>query len=104
MTLRVSDRTVRRWVANGTLAAIKIGGVRRYRAAHIEALIHPANDASPARAPMSPDPSDAQPVASNADAPAHPRSPGHFMLTSDEPAANGLAGMEAARARPRAEE
>lgn len=37
--LRVSGRTVRRWAANGVLPVIQIGGVRRYSADYIEALI-----------------------------------------------------------------
>lgn len=45
--LRVSGRTVRRWACTGTLHAIEIGGVRRYRAADIAALINPENDARP---------------------------------------------------------
>ena len=39
---RVSGRTVRRWAASGILPAIQIGGVRRYSASHIEALIDPS--------------------------------------------------------------
>ena len=37
--LRVSGRTVRRWAAAGTLDAIKVGGVRRYRVDQVVALI-----------------------------------------------------------------
>jgi len=39
--LRVSGRTVRRWASSGILPVIQIGGVRRYSADHIEALIGP---------------------------------------------------------------
>ena len=42
--LRVSDRTVRRWAAAGTLNAIKVGGVRRYRVDQVVALIDPPSD------------------------------------------------------------
>jgi len=39
---RVSGRTVRRWAASGILPAIQIGGVRRYSADRIAALIDPS--------------------------------------------------------------
>lgn len=41
--LRVSPRTVRRWAAAGTLPAIEVGGVRRYRADFIRALLEPTS-------------------------------------------------------------
>ena len=46
--LRVSDRTVRRWVARGTIDAIKVGGVRRYRLRDVAALIDPSTSEAPA--------------------------------------------------------
>ena len=46
--LRVSRRTVRRWAATGTLTAIQIGGVKRYRASDIDALIDPSTSEAPA--------------------------------------------------------
>ena len=39
--LRVSGRTVRRWATSGILPVIQIGGVRRYRADYIDALVDP---------------------------------------------------------------
>lgn len=40
--LRVTDRTIRTWVAKGILSAVRIGGVKRYRASDIAALIDPS--------------------------------------------------------------
>jgi excisionase family DNA binding protein len=45
--LRVTRRTIRRWDAKGILRPIRVGGVTRYRADEITALIDPSNDASP---------------------------------------------------------
>jgi len=42
--LRVTDRTIRTWAANGILRVVRIGGVRRYRASDIAALIGPSTD------------------------------------------------------------
>jgi hypothetical protein len=42
--LRVTDRTIRTWAANGILHVVRIGGVRRYRASDIAALIGPSTD------------------------------------------------------------
>jgi len=38
---KISRRTLERWVANGSLPAVKIGGVgaRRYKRVHVEALL-----------------------------------------------------------------
>lgn len=46
--LRVTDRTVRRWDAEGIVHAIRIGGVKRYRASDIAALIDPQRSEAPA--------------------------------------------------------
>jgi hypothetical protein len=45
--LRVTPRTVRRWDRAGLLQPIRLGGVTRYRADAITALIDPSNDTSP---------------------------------------------------------
>lgn len=42
--LRVTDRTIRTWAANGILPVVQIGGVTRYRASDIAALIGPSTD------------------------------------------------------------
>jgi hypothetical protein len=42
--LRVTDRTIRTWAANGILHVVRIGGVKRYRASDIAALIGPSTD------------------------------------------------------------
>lgn len=55
--LLVGDRTLRRWEARGILIAIRVGGVKRYRADDVRALIGPSSsespddDAAPGRAP-----------------------------------------------------
>ena len=35
----ISRRTLERWVADGTLPAVKVGGTRRYLRSHVEALL-----------------------------------------------------------------
>jgi excisionase family DNA binding protein len=45
---RVTSRTVRRWATAGTLEAIRVGGVTRYRADAVTALVGPINDQEPA--------------------------------------------------------
>ena len=35
----ISRRTLERWVADGTLPAVKVGGTRRYKRADVEALL-----------------------------------------------------------------
>ena len=42
--LRVTDRTIRTWAANGILPVVQIGGVTRYRASDIAALLGPSTD------------------------------------------------------------
>lgn len=44
--LRVSRSTVSRWASDGELRVVRIGGVLRFHAADIEALIH-ATQADP---------------------------------------------------------
>ncbi len=39
---RVSGRTIRRWAASGILPSIVIGGIRRYPAEDIDAIIAPS--------------------------------------------------------------
>jgi excisionase family DNA binding protein len=46
--LRVSSRTIRRWAACGTVPAVQIGGVRRFRLRDVAALIDPSTDLEPA--------------------------------------------------------
>ena len=46
--LRVSGRTVRRWATAGILPAIQIGGLRRYPASDIAAIIDPSTSEAPA--------------------------------------------------------
>ncbi len=46
--LRVTGRTVRRWAAAGTLDAIKVGGIRRYRVDQVVGLIERASVQEPA--------------------------------------------------------
>ena len=36
---QISRRTLERWVADGTLPAVKVGGTRRYKRADVEALL-----------------------------------------------------------------
>ena len=36
---QISRRTLERWVADGTLPAVKVGGLRRYQRVHVEALL-----------------------------------------------------------------
>lgn len=45
--MRVTPRTVRRWGRAGLLQPIRIGGVTRYRADEISALLRPCNDVAP---------------------------------------------------------
>ena len=42
--LRVTDRTIRTWASNGILPVVQIGGVTRYRASDIAALLGPSTD------------------------------------------------------------
>ena len=35
----ISRRTLERWVADGTLPAVKVGGTRRYKRSDVEALL-----------------------------------------------------------------
>ena len=42
--LRVTDRTIRTWAANGILHVVRIGSVGRYRASDIAALIGASTD------------------------------------------------------------
>lgn len=44
---RVTRRTVQRWAAAGTLEAIRVGGITRYRTHDVEALLGPLNDDAP---------------------------------------------------------
>ena len=46
--LRVTDRTVRSWDAKGIVHAIRIGGVKRYRASDIASLMEPTTSEAPA--------------------------------------------------------
>ena len=41
--LGCSVRTVRRWIADGTLPSVRIGGLRRVSSANLERLIFPQN-------------------------------------------------------------
>jgi hypothetical protein len=45
--LRVTDRTVRRWAQQGIVSPIRIGGVKRYRAQDLDALIAAPREPSP---------------------------------------------------------
>ncbi len=44
----VTPRTVRNWARTGTLNAVRVGGVTRYRADEIDRLIDSRNSGDPA--------------------------------------------------------